>query len=126
MSQLHEKCSQGNASSMQYIRGKLFDNTGQNFFTIFQKPRPEAWVKMAKKRYVTLCNPKMYLHTHFLFLPETKYRYAPGSAYIELKPVVKGHSDPETIVDSSRPKDVFTYQSFNIYYRRYALYKIFI
>ena len=68
---------------------------------------------MTKKQYVTLSDPKMYLHTQFYSFI---YRYVPGLAYIELKPVVKGHSVPEMIVDSSRPKNVFT-SSFIIHYQ---------
>ena len=50
MSQLHDKCPQGNASAMQNIYGKLFDNTGQNIVTIFfLKRRPEVGVKMTHR-----------------------------------------------------------------------------
>ena len=59
---------QVNATIMQDIWGKLFDNTGRTFFTIILKPRPEVKVKMTQEQYVTLCDPKMYLHTK-CFIP---------------------------------------------------------
>ena len=58
MSQLHDKCP-------KTFEESHLTTLGVPFSRFFLKPRPEVRVKMNQKQYVTLCDPKMYLHIKF-------------------------------------------------------------
>ena len=66
MSQLRDKHTKSNGSSMWHFCGKLFENTGYVIFKIiFLKLRTEINGTVTLKQYITLHGSKMY--------PQTKY-----------------------------------------------------
>ena len=67
MSQLRDKHTKSNGSSMWHFCGKVFENTGHAIFKIifFLKLMTEINGTVTLKQYITLHGSKMY--------PQTKY-----------------------------------------------------
>ena len=64
---------------------------------------------MTQKQYVTIRNPKMYLHTKFLIPVGNEIQIYSGLDLSRTEAGGQCHSDLETVVDASRPKDISTY-----------------
>ena len=79
---------------------KLFDTTGHTFFSIFLKPRPNIRVKMTKKQYVTLRDPKMYTHKNVGSLPVMKW----NTVMLQARPYQNWSQRPR----SQWPRDYLT------------------
>ena len=65
---------------------------------------------MTKKQHVTLHDPKMYLYIKFWIPTLNQIQMCSGIDLSRTEGGGHGHIDPETVVDTSRPKVVSTYQ----------------